>query len=85
METSAIETGRGSEEKTLNEIGGSMRQKLNEKNTKRIATKYNLPIHHILVRGGTNHRKDLCLEDGSIKCLCPDGTITESEIRWENA
>jgi hypothetical protein len=52
------------------------------KNVKKYATRLNLPIVRILVRGGTGHRKDLCLEDGSIMELYPDGTMEKSTMKW---
>jgi len=55
---------------------------MSKKNVKKYADKYNLPIVNIQVRGGTDHRKDLCLEDGSVMCLWPDGIMEESEIPW---
>jgi hypothetical protein len=57
---------------------------MNERKTARIAVKYNLPISHILVRGGTDHRKDLLLKDGSVVHLNKDGTIKKCEIGWRN-
>jgi hypothetical protein len=59
-----------------------MRQLLSEKNVRKLAKRYNLPIVNVMVRGGTDHRKDLCLEDGSIINLWPDGTMEKSEIGW---
>ena len=54
-----------------------MRQLVGDKLLKKIRKETGLPIHHILVRGNTNHRKDLCLKGGTIKFLWPDGSITE--------
>ena len=50
----------------------------------RIRRETGLPVVHVLVRGGTNHRRDLCLTDGSIKHLWPDGSVTEPEwaAKW---
>ncbi len=59
-----------------------MRQHMSERNVKKYANKLNLPIKRILVRGGTGHRKDLCLEDGSIMKLYPDGTMEKSTMKW---
>lgn len=56
---------------------------MSDKNAKKLAASTGLPVVKVLVRGGTNHRKDLCLEDGSIRCLWPDGEITESDARWK--
>lgn len=58
-----------------------MRQRMSEKNVARLRRKLNLPIHHILVRGGTDHRKDLIMEDGMIISIWPDGTVQKSNCR----
>jgi hypothetical protein len=52
-----------------------MRQSMSDKNVKKLARKLNLPIVHIQVRGGTDHRKDLFLEDHSIVSLYTDGSM----------
>lgn len=52
---------------------------MNKKKTRQMAQKYSLPVVAVLVRGGTGHRKDLCLEDGSIIHLYPDGDMEKSE------
>ncbi len=44
-----------------------------------------LPIVKVMVRGGTGHRKDLCLKDGSIVHLYPDGTMEKSDIGWNKS
>jgi len=49
---------------------------MSEKATKRLATKLMLPIKYILVRGGTGHRKDLVLQDGTMLHYWPDGEFT---------
>ena len=59
-----------------------MRQTLGEKKTKQLAKETGLPIVKVLVRGGTDHRKDLCLEDGSVIHLYKDGTQEKSEFTW---
>jgi hypothetical protein len=48
-----------------------------------MAKRLNLPIVRILVRGGTDHRKDLCLEDGSVINYWPDGKMLKSIARWK--
>ena len=61
-----------------------MRQLMSTKNAAKYAKKLGLPIVKILVRGGTGHRKDLCMEDGSIVCLWPDGTMDKNElVTWK--
>ena len=62
-----------------------MRQLLSKKKTNKLAKETGLPIVKVLVRGGTDHRKDLCLEDGSIIHLYRDGTQEKSELRWGGA
>lgn len=54
------------------------RQRMSQKNVRRIAAATGLDIVTILVRGGTDHRKDLCLADGTIASLWSDGTITHN-------
>lgn len=60
-----------------------MRQSMSAKNVKKYAARLNLPIVRILVRGGTDHRKDFCLEDGSIVMYFPDGSMEKSMMRWD--
>ena len=52
-----------------------MRQKMSQRNVEKYKRITGLPIDYILVRGNTEHRKDLHLEDRSVKCLFPDGII----------
>ena len=59
------------------------RQSMNKKNVAKYSKKYNLPIVHVLVRGGTDHRKDFCLEDGSIVHLHNNETMEKADIRWK--
>lgn len=56
-----------------------MRQLMSHKNVARLRLEHNLPIVAVMVRGGTNHRKDLCLDDGTMVCLWPDGDLEKSE------
>ena len=58
-----------------------MRQLMSHKKVAMLRAKFDLPIVAVLVRGGTNHRKDLCLDDGTIVCLWPDGVLSESESK----
>lgn len=53
-----------------------MRQHLNAKKVRRLAEQTGLDVVYVLVRGGTDHRRDLCLRDRTIARLYPDGTIT---------
>ena len=57
------------------------RQRMSEKNTAKIREQTGLPVMAVLVRGGTAHRKDLCMEDGSVVCLYRDGRREVSPIR----
>jgi endonuclease V-like protein UPF0215 family len=57
------------------------RQRLSEKNVAKLRKETGLPVIAVLVRGGTAHRKDLCLEDGSVVRLYADGTTELSSIR----
>jgi hypothetical protein len=50
-----------------------MRQKLSEKNVRRICEQTGLPVRCVLVRGGTGHRRDLQLENGDWIKMWPDG------------
>ena len=59
-----------------------MRQSMNPKNIKKYSKKYSLDIVKIFVRGGTNHRKDLCLSDGTVTCLYPDGSLIKTNDKW---
>ncbi len=59
-----------------------MRQRMSEKRVAQMRQVLGLPIVKVLVRGGTQHRKDLCLEDGSITYLYPDGTVVKTETTW---
>jgi len=60
------------------------RQKLNHKKVKKLRLSTGLDILHVLVRGGTDHRKDLLLNDGTVKYLYKNGTIEDSGINWVN-
>lgn len=61
-----------------------MRQALSKKRTTILAAELNLPILSVMVRGNTDHRRDLFLEDGSIVMLYKDGTMAASSLRWVN-
>lgn len=55
-----------------------MRQKLSKKKVEKLKLETGLNVVEVLVRGGTDHRKDLCLSDGSIMHLYKDGTMEKS-------
>ena len=46
-----------------------------EKKVEKYRLQTGLPIVTAFVRGGTDHRVDLCLEDGTVASLYRDGTI----------
>lgn len=56
-----------------------MRQRLGKKKVSKYRRQTGLDVIAGLVRGGTGHRVDLCLADGSIVHLWPDGT-TEAAV-----
>lgn len=59
-----------------------MRQLLSKKKTRKIAEATGLDIEKIMVRGNTDHRKDLCLTDGTIAYLFRNGALVKSQDRW---
>ena len=61
-----------------------MRQRLGEKKTRQLRERLGLPIVKVMVRGGTDHRQDLCLEDGTITSYWPaTGELAKSPGRWK--
>lgn len=60
------------------------RQLLSDKNVNKYRKKYGLDIVGVLVRGGTDHRKDLLIKDGTIVHLFKDGTIEKAEYGWSD-
>lgn len=61
------------------------RQRMGEKKVARLREQLGLPIVKVLVRGNTGHRKDLCLEDGTVVSLYKDGTLEKTDIGWRPA
>jgi len=59
-----------------------MRQLMSQKNVRKYSYRLGLDIVKIMVRGDTGHRKDLCLADGTIINLYPDGEMIKSESKW---
>ena len=57
-------------------------QRLGKKKVNKLRIKTGLDIVHVLVRGGTNHRLDLCVKDGTLYHLFKDGEIEKSDIGW---
>lgn len=58
------------------------RQKLGQKKINRLIKKTGLDIEHVLVRGGTDHRLDLCIKGGDVYHLYKTGEIEKSDIGW---
>lgn len=58
-----------------------MRQRLAIRKVRHLRQQTGLDIIAVLVRGGTDHRKDLCLRDGTVACLWPDGAIEQTATR----
>lgn len=56
-----------------------MRQELGQKKLQRIRDQTGLAIKYVLVRGNTDHRRDLYLENGRVAYLRRDGTIEDAE------
>lgn len=56
-----------------------MRQKLGLKKVKQLRKQTGLDIVAVLVRGNTNHRKDLCLRDKTVIHLFRDGQMAKSK------
>jgi len=57
------------------------RQSLGLKKVAKLMQSTGLPLVGVLVRGGTDHRKDLLINDGSVVHLYRDGSMVKSEIR----
>ena len=60
-----------------------MRQSMSQKNVRKYSKLLNLDIVRILVRGGTDHRKDLHLKDGTIIYLYPGGGMYKERENGE--
>ena len=56
----------------------------NPKTLARISVIVGQPIVHALTRGGTDHRIDACLPDGSVINVYKDGVTEPSDIRWRS-
>lgn len=61
------------------------RQLLSYRKVRGLARRTGLPIVAAMVRGGTDHRIDLCLDDGTIAYLSRDGSVERSDERWSNS
>lgn len=59
-----------------------MRCTVGPKKIAKYVKKTGLPILTALVRGGTDHRIDLCLDDGSVMHWYKDGKMEKSTIGW---
>lgn len=60
-----------------------MRQIMNQKKTTKLAKELSLPIIKVMVRGGSDHAKDLCLNDGTVVTIHRDGSQTKSPYGWQ--
>jgi hypothetical protein len=58
------------------------RQSLGQKKVNKLIKSTGLDIVHVLVRGGTNHTKDLCIKGGDVFHLYKNGDIEKSDIGW---
>jgi len=62
------------------------RCRLSLKNAKKYAVKAGVDpeaIHAAMTRGGTNHRIDFWMKDGSIMCYCENyNDVWKSESKW---
>ena len=55
---------------------------MNPKKVAKLAEELKLPVVAVLVRGGTGHRQDLCLADGSVVYYWPrTGQMEKTDIR----
>ena len=62
-----------------------MRCRVGPKKVARYRKHTGLPVLTAFVRGGTEHRIDLCLDDGSIMHWFKDGRMEKSEVGWHIA
>ena len=63
-----------------------MRQSVGKKKVEKYRVQTGLPVVGALVRGGTDHRVDLLLEDHSIVHLYPDGSMEKVEgLTWRDS
>ena len=56
-----------------------MRQLLGKKKVNLLRKQTGLDIIAVFVRGGTNHRKDLCIRGGKIISMYKDGSLHETK------
>lgn len=59
------------------------RCKIGEKKVKKYRKITGLPVLSALTRGGTDHRVDLLLDDGSVTYLYKDGSMEKSDLGWD--
>ena len=59
-----------------------MRQRLSKRKVRQLRERTGLDIQHVLVRGGTRHRRDLCLADGSVVHLHRTGELERTDLSW---
>lgn len=59
------------------------RQSMSSRKVRKIAAQTGLQVMRVLVRGGTDHRRDLLLADGSVVHLFKDGAMERSTfVKW---
>lgn len=58
------------------------RQWLGEKKVNQLRKQTRLDIVGVLIRGNTNHRRDLCLADGTVMSLYKSGELELATIVW---
>ena len=58
------------------------RQRLGQKKVDKLRKQTGLDIIKVMVRGGTDHRLDLCLFNGTITRLYKDGTMLKDSGKW---
>lgn len=56
------------------------RQSLGKKKVAALRRLTGLPVLYVMVRGGTDHRRDLIMEDGSLIHLYKDGQMETARV-----
>lgn len=56
------------------------RCRVGQKKIKKYKKQTGLPVLTALVRGGTDHRIDLCLDDGSVMYWYKDGSMEKASV-----
>ena len=58
------------------------RQLLGQKKVNKLIKETKLNIVKVMVRGGTNHRLDLCVNGGEVFNLYKTGELIKSDGKW---